>query len=69
MVKSLYFLVESPLGGLIFISLGGLFMLIAYRSPDMKKSAFRGDIRGWVGGTVLVLLGVFVIIRSLLNHW
>ncbi|MES2690644.1 MAG: hypothetical protein V4658_09595 [Bacteroidota bacterium] len=60
-------IVNSYIGGIALIVLGLLAIWLVIKGPDMSKSSFREDIKGWAGGLMLILIGIGVIIAKLIN--
>lgn len=58
------FMVSTYTGAFIFMFIGGIGILIAIKSPELKKSAFRGDLHGWIGGVSLIIIGILVVISK-----
>lgn len=52
---------------LIFILFGITLLYLTYKSPELKKGSFRGDISGCAGGIGAIALGFAVLIKLILE--
>lgn len=61
------FFISTYIGGILCIIIGLFAIWVVKKSPEMAKSAFRGDICGWAGGVGSIIIGICVLIGKLLG--
>ena len=62
------FIVSTYLGGLILILFGIYALYLVKKHPDNERTAaFAGDLRGKIGGTSLIILGILIWITKIFN--
>lgn len=57
--------IVSIWGGMACLLIGIAALWLTIKSPELKKSAFRGDIRGWIGGIMLIISGLGILIYKI----